>query len=220
MSSHLCPSMFIPKQAQTFLFWTFITPTHLERCVVSLRGVCVAGNLSLLERVRTWGWKWHTCPLGMCGRVCTWIFVHETMFCVRVYCTCHPSPSDCMFNFLRLLCRTLITRDEAAITGAHSSGQWWGAEVEPDGGAGPGDKMLRLPQNRQGAQEGKRGLRVPQNLRKLPPQWSLWDKVRCWQQCWLFLELNVRKLKCSLFMLWNLIQSNIAFSYTHNKLKV
>lgn len=102
--------------------------------------------------------------------------VHKTVLCIRVYRTCHPKLPG--WNLFFILSWLRVTRDEGAITAAHSGGQWRGAEVEPDRGAGPGDTMLRLPQNGKGAQEGKRGLRVPQNLWELPTQWSLWDQVR------------------------------------------
>lgn len=63
-----CPSMLAHSQAQTFLFWTPITPTHQRDG--SLRGGRVTGNLSPLERVRTWGWQWQTWPSGMCVGGC------------------------------------------------------------------------------------------------------------------------------------------------------
>lgn len=103
-------------------------------------------------------------------QACAWIFVLQT---VLISAVIPFFLIDCFF-FLPLP----PARDEVAITGAHSGGQWRGAEVEPDRGAGPGDTMLLLPQNRQRAQEGERGLGVPQNLWELPTQWSLWDQVR------------------------------------------
>lgn len=109
--------------------------------------------------------------------------------------TCHPSLSDCIFLFFLFFAASLSNslRDEAAVATVHSGRKWRGAEVEPDRGAGPGDAMLRLPQNRQGAQEGERRLRVPQNLWELPPQWSLWDKVRCrCHNCKIYCEIRIK----------------------------
>lgn len=178
--SHLCVSMHKHNQAQTFLFWTPITPIFEKRSG-SLRGGCVSGNISSLERVKTWGQKSQTCPSG----VLAWEGVCN--LCIRPWCVSVFLAT--VSNVFLIGCwngvKLYFPRDEAAVAGAHSGGQWWAGKVEPDGGAGPGDSMLCLPQNWQRAQERERGLGVPQNIWELPPQRSLRDKVRLQRHWWI-----------------------------------
>lgn len=72
----------------------------------------------------------------------------------------------------------LLPRNEAAVSYPDPPGQWRWAEVEPHRWAHLRGQVLRLPQDRQPAEEGAGRDRVSQDLWELPPQWGLWEQVR------------------------------------------
>ena len=81
--------MLVRNWAQTFVCLTPITPTT-SREMGSLQGGHVTSNLSPLERVRR---RWGMTRTDMARRrVC--VFVHETVLCVCVNCSCHAILSD------------------------------------------------------------------------------------------------------------------------------
>lgn len=71
----------------------------------------------------------------------------------------------------------LPCRNEAAVSYTNAPGQQGRTEVEPHRRALLRGQMLCLSQDRQSAEEGAGGDRIPQDLWELSPQWSLWDQV-------------------------------------------
>lgn len=68
-------------------------------------------------------------------------------------------------------------RNESAVTYAYTPRRWRRPEGEPNGGARWEGPLLRLPQNRDAAEERGRRVWIPQDLWELPPQWSVWTQV-------------------------------------------
>lgn len=82
-------------------------------------------------------------------------------------------------------------RNESAVPYAYTPRHWRRPEGEPNRGARWEGPLLRLPQNRDAAEERSRRVWIPQDLWELPPQWSVWTQVHDTTQIDVFITFLV-----------------------------